>query len=368
MSSSSYDLRLFGIDLRDVWGDLRRSWQSLHRLPLLAWLTPSTTVRLLQADGRTSWWRDGKLSARASEQTRFVAIELPEERILRRSWVLPAMSDAQTAAAVALELRNNSPFAPDDVVWGYSCRAAAPGGVQVTAVLASRAHIAQYLPQQARRLAGLTAPAQPELWALATGQAPLVIAGFGEGLRERYIRQWRRVGYALLLLVCALLAALAVTPSVQLYLRARDAVAAYDAVQARTVPLAQQREALLRTSERLATVGELLARQVDPLWAMDLLTRALPDNTALLSLQLQGFKANIAGQTSNAAELMQHLGAHAGMRDVRAPSAATRPLGTSKESFTLELTLDPPAAAAAATVATATDAAARLAPMAKPLP
>ena len=38
---------------------------------------------------------------------------------------------------------------------------------------------------------------------------------------------------------------------------------------------------------------------------------------------------------------MQHLSAQPGIREVRAPSAATRPLGVSKDSFSLEFTLDP---------------------------
>ena len=73
----------------------------------------------------------------------------------------------------------------------------------------------------------------------------------------------------------------------------------------------------------------------------DLLTQALPDDTSLLNLQLQGLKVTMAGQTTNAAALMQHLSAQPGVRDVRAPSAATKPLGVTKESFSIEFMLDP---------------------------
>ena len=78
-----------------------------------------------------------------------------------------------------------------------------------------------------------------------------------------------------------------------------------------------------------------------PLKVMDLLTQALPDDTSLLGLQVQGLKVTMNGQTTNAAALMQHLSAQPGIREVRAPSAATRPLGVSKDSFSLEFTLDP---------------------------
>ena len=72
---------------------------------------------------------------------------------------------------------------------------------------------------------------------------------------------------------------------------------------------------------------------------MGLLTRALPDDSSLLNLQIQGSKIRLTGQTTNTADLMQKLSAYPGLRDVKAPSAATRPLGANKESFTIELEL-----------------------------
>lgn len=54
-------------------------------------------------------------------------------------------------------------------------------------------------------------------------------------------------------------------------------------------------------------VSEAVSGGVDPLTVLDLLTQALPDDTSLLNLQLQGLKVTMAGQTTNAAALMQHL-------------------------------------------------------------
>ena len=51
MSSSSSDLRLFGIDLGVLWQDLRKPWQNMHAWPVFAWLTPVVPVQLEQADG-----------------------------------------------------------------------------------------------------------------------------------------------------------------------------------------------------------------------------------------------------------------------------------------------------------------------------
>ncbi|MBP6652380.1 MAG: PilN domain-containing protein, partial [Xylophilus sp.] len=67
----------------------------------------------------------------------------------------------------------------------------------------------------------------------------------------------------------------------------------------------------------------------------------LTDDTSLRSLQIQGLKVNIEGQTGNAAELMQLLGRQPGFRDVVAPTAATRPFGAAKDNFKIEFMLEP---------------------------
>ena len=346
MSSTSNNSQLFGLDLAALWQDMRRPWQEMHRWPLLSWLTPAVPVRLLQADGGETTWLDGKASAKRGDtkavSARFVALELLEDIVLRRRLVVPAMSDAQTADAVALEVRTISPFAPDDLVWGYSRRQGSQGQADVEAVLASHKQIDQYLQTQSPRLQG--APT-PEVWVLAQGFAPIVMAGFGEGRRLQHMVFWRRVGYGLLLLALCILAAIAITPTAQLRLRAVEAVNAYTTLHLRTQPLAQQREALVKSTDRLVVLGEMMAVRIDPLKVMDLLTQALPDDSALLSLQIQGLKVTMGGQTTNAAALMQHLSTQPGIRDVRAPTAATRPLGVAKDSFTIEFTLDPKALA-----------------------
>ena len=340
MSSTSNDLRLFGLDLNALWQDMRRPWQAMDKWPLLAWLTPAVPVRLLYADGSEAVWLGGRVAGAKVASSRFVALELSEALVLRRKLVLPAMSDAQIADAVALEIHTISPFAPDDLVWGYSINSDSKNQAQVEAVLASRKQIGQYLQTQVSRLQGTAAP---EMWVLADGYPPIVMPGFAEDRRLRHMTFWRRVGYGLLLLVLGILAAIAITPTAQLRLRAVEAVNAYTTLHLRTQPVAQQREALVKSTDRLVVLGEIMASRIDPLKVMDLLTQALPDDTSLLSLQIQGLKVTIGGQTTNAAALMQHLGTQPGMRDVRAPTAATRPLGLTKESFTIEFTLDPKA-------------------------
>ena len=120
MSSSTHDLRLFGLDLRELWLDMRKPWQQVHQWPLLAWLTPVLPVRLLQANGEESVWQGGTrpLAAPGAKElaTPFVALELPDSLVLRRGMTVPAMSDAQTLEAVALDVQTANPFGADDLV------------------------------------------------------------------------------------------------------------------------------------------------------------------------------------------------------------------------------------------------------------
>ena len=93
--------------------------------------------------------------------------------------------------------------------------------------------------------------------------------------------------------------------------------------------------------EQLGSLAEVLADRIEPLRILDKLTQVLPDDTSVQSFKLQGAKLTIVGLTANASSLMQLLGNQPGLRDVRAPSAATRIPGALKESYVIEFTLDP---------------------------
>lgn len=340
MPTLTSDARFLGLDLRTLGRELRHAWADALQSPLLSWLTPEATVLLLQADGTTSlWWGDRRQeNAPASRQERFTALQLPEDLLLRRSFVLPPMDVADTAGAVALQAQAISPFAASDLVSGWSGATGTRGGQQIDIVLASRRQVAQYLQAQAPS-AGAAAP---EVWAVQPTGAPIVLAGYGEAARQRHAAQGRRLRYGLLALALALLGAMALTPTLQLRARAIEAVQAYDGVVRRTPALVHEREQLLQTVEKLNTLSELLAGRIEPLRVLDRLTQVLPDDTALQSFTLKGNKVTLSGLTGNSSAVMQVLGQQPGMRDVRAPSAATRTGGAdSKENFVVEFTLDP---------------------------
>jgi general secretion pathway protein L len=336
---------LFGIELADVWASLTRPWRKLHRSDGLAWLAPQVQVRLIQADGRESVWEgDRQITGAPAGSVPFVAVEVPEDLYLRRSLSLPPMEAADLENAVALDVQSASPFGTQDLVWGYTARPI--GGQQVVdMVFASRRQIGQYLDKVRARL---PEGAMPEVWVRAEAGDPIILRGYGEDARARYAASRWKVGVALLMLAAGLATAVAVTPTAQLRLRAIQASQAHDEAVRRAQPLLAKREKMVQAGTDMAALNKLIAQRVDAAYAIDYLTRIIPDDTYLISLNLHGNKAVLIGQTANAAALMQRLSGEPGLRDVRAPSPAIRPLGSAKETFTVEFTFDARPATSAA--------------------
>ncbi len=277
---------------------LLQPWRELHLWPPLSWLMPVPPVRLLQADGGESLWVGDERAAGTAAAARsapFTAVELPQSLCLECRLALPALPGAQLRDAVALEVRSASPFEPADLVWGYRTRAGRGGrggALEAVAVLASRRSVERHLGALGERLAGTAAP---EVWVLDDQGRAIVVEGYGEPARQQRGARGRLLAYLLLATALVLIAALAVTPTLKLKLRAMQAA----------------------------------------------MTRLIPDDTWLQRMQVQGNKVTVTGQTPNAAALMNTLSSHPGVRDVRAPSAATRAMSGGRENFTVEWTMTP---------------------------
>ena len=339
-------------EVPSLWARMGSLMSRRYREPWLDGLTPHLTVRVLLVDGSEASWRQGRPlepatpseSASGDSKSDLTAIEYPEDRVLRRQLCLPDMTAAEAAQAAELDAVTSSPFRSDDLAWGHRCLPLASGKLQVDIVLASRKQIQQHIDRLGARLAGPKVPETwVEVWAFAGGPEPVVIRGFGESRRFRRLARQRWLVSGLLFLTWCLSMGILITPTAQLRLQAIEAVAAFDSLQQKTAALVTKRESLTKATDQLMAMDEILSERVRAVEIMGLLTRALPDDTSLLNLQIQGSKVKLAGQTSNSADLMQKLSAYQGLADVKAPSAATRSLGANKESFSIEFELTPEA-------------------------
>ena len=340
MTMTKSNALFLGQDLRSLWREVRQAWAHAQDHAPLSWLTPVVPVRLLQADGGESVWLGGSKQdiSRKAIKTQLIAVELPHDLVLQVARSLPPIGEADLHGAIALHVQSVSPFSEADLVWGYRTRSLSGGGATADIALAYRRHVLAYLNAQAHRITGSIAP---EVWVSVSTDAPIVMQGFGEPSRRVQMARGRFTRYAFLATACALLGAIAITPSFQLRARALDAYTQHEALVKKTAPLVMQREALMKAADGLSVLAELQAARIEPLRVLDKLTRALPDDTALQNLVLKEQKVTITGLTANASALMQLLSEQEGVREVRAPSPAMRSGGDSKENFTIEFLVDP---------------------------
>lgn len=339
----SRDLRVFGLDLAALWAALRRPWQGMAGWPIVAVLAPDQPVRVVRADAQDAFWQGarGQTAAPAaptSTAPQTVAVALPQAIVLQRSVVLPRAASAQAEQALAWQVQGWNPFHAQDLVWGWRRRTAADGAIEADIALASRKQVAGHLESLRVRLQGAAAP---EVWVCPDDGPPIVLPGYGEGRREMAARRHWRLCCAWLALAVLLVTMLALTPSLQLRLRQAQATRSHGELAVQARPVLAQREALVHARDAVAAAAKLLHHRIDPLRVLELLTRELPDGTAVQSLRLQGDVVTISGSTGDAASLMQRLGQQPGLRNVRAPAAATRQPGAAFETFTVSLQLDP---------------------------
>ena len=359
MPSLQKDARLFGLDLAPLGRDILTAWRGMLDWPVLAWLWPQPRISLWLPDGTQALSRgpqtatvpmaqpktqSGKATtapapSQARALARFQALVLPEDILLRRRFVMPALAQAELQAALALQLHAFSPFPLEDLVWTSEVQLAEDGKTQhIHAALSSRKLIAQHLST----LATDATLDDIEVWVPHVLDGHFAVAsGFAENQRQRRSTAWRWVSAGLLMLALALLVGIAATPSLQLYLRSKQAEAALQALQQKALPVLAERERFTLVSEKLTQLGENFNQSLAPRPVLQLITEALGDDTSLLSLQVQGHKVSLTGQTVNASALMKKLDSLPGLREVRAPAPATKPLGATRESFTIEFTMDP---------------------------
>lgn len=347
MASIQNDARLFGLDLSGFGQAVHAALLGMVRWPVVKWLQPRLAVRVWLPNGTTarSLGPDYPLidlKPGAPGKYRFEAAQLPEEVLLRRVVVLPALTQAEAAAALALEAQTQSPFPADQLLW-VSRAVSQQTSHTHELVLTSRALVRSHLDT----LSMESARSQPpEIWVTVGGGVHLVMPGFGELRRQQQVRNGLRVNAVLCMLALCLALAAAVSPTLQLRLRVLDAVSQHTALQQQVAPVLQQREAYVKVQEQLQSIQDTMGTPVSAVQALDMVTRAVPNDTSVLTFQLQSSDApgkparvQITGQTNNTAALMQLLGQQRGVREVRAPTPAVKPPGATKESYSIEFSV-----------------------------
>jgi len=332
-----------GLDLRKIKRDWALALQQMVNWPILRWLTPVYATRVTDITGVAVDYVEKADRSIATHQqagkVRFQGLLLPDAILLWHPMIMPRLDAGAAYAAMALQARNLSPFRPDDEIWRHTPLKATADGFQTQLVIASAKLIAKYVAS-----VQTSQPLQnPELWVQTPDSGGfLVLDGFGEQSRRRLVTRWRWVNLCLVFCLVGTGFAAAVTPTAQLRLRAIQAQQDFSQLQALAAPAVQQRERLVQLDEQIKALQAQMLPRIQPELVLLTVTQLLGDDTYLTNLQIQGSKVILAGQTSNTAALMQQLGAQAPVKNVKSPTASYKQMGTNRETFNIEFTLETP--------------------------
>ena len=340
-------LRTFGVDWRLVGSRLRRALDILGRSRWLTWLHPVVPGRLLLADGgeRPCVAQGQVLSIgpadgdpESAREAVFQALELPEDRFLRRTLHLPRLAEAELRDAVALDVAAASPFAAQDLRWAFAVSPSPQAdSLRVDAVMTSEPQLSAWLHDSRERLSGQT----PETWAVAGLPEPVHLAGEGDAERQRFAARGKRQRKLLAALVALLLLGLLVTPVLQTRAQAKSAQRAYRQLEAQAASVMAVREQATAHADILGAARKVQAGHAHMLKALDVLTTAIPDDAWIQGLKLDGLTVSLTGRAANSASLVQGLEKVPGINSVRLTGPVTRVPNATTEAFSLEIKLAP---------------------------
>lgn len=320
--------------------DVRAALYQMAAWPVIAWLRPSLPVSLVLPDGsvelRTSRGRKS-ISHRVATQC-FTGVVIPNEWVLFKPLSLPPMPQDELVAAIELAAQAANPFNPKDAVWAYR-----NGWLAVASRNQLRNYVDGLSVTQASKVGNQAA--HVEVWLTwPDGQVEL-LRGFGEARRLAHQARWLFLNVALLAFSVLLGVGLLLMPALDLRSRFMLATTSYSQLLARAAPAVKDRESLVRATDLLSAAVQRVEQPVPVLAALDRLTTAVPDDTFLQSLQIMAapgspVKVSMSGLTSNAPALMKQLGSQGGFVGVKAPTATVRPLGATREAFSVEFTIE----------------------------
>jgi len=270
-----------------------------------------------------------------------LVVEIPQERVLMKRIALPAVAQGELQGILQFEIARHFPFPAERVHFRHRVigrvgeDATGRGTIEVELVAVPREIVAEICAEIAA--AGL----RPRGIAIAGagGQAPLFLPLSVLGRKGAALTRTDR---ALILALCVLgLAALA---SPVLHDRAR--LAAIDREIAVLAPRAQAvldaRERQRREAERTQSPLRLAAARPPVVALLDALTKAVPDGSWLLSLNLAGHELVLDGLSPSAATMALALEQSRVFANVTFRSPITRDPVTGLEHFQLSAAIVEP--------------------------
>ncbi|MEW6727937.1 MAG: PilN domain-containing protein [Pseudomonadota bacterium] len=296
---------------------MRDAWD---RLPKPAALTPKPSI-FLDPSGRPLSYANGQWTEAAPPHAAPRGRLLAENDVLLRRIHLPVLKAEELQQAIELEARSSSPFPWASTLHGHSIVHAPDGLLDIEIALTrQRTGLDGSLPLYAQ---GFTGP-------IPMGHA-----------QTRPSSPWYRDGWTLILLgALALVSFIGVlTPTLLMRADVRAGNEVLARLSAATAPMQAQRDELVRLQQDLDQIQAYARSHPIPLVLLDDITRAMPDGSWLIKMELKHGHLILDGYADDSGVIVSALERIPGLKDVRLGSGVTRNPGNGKEIFRIEASL-----------------------------
>lgn len=291
-----------------------------------AW--PAAATAALAGDGGR-WSIVGTRARQEPGHRKTTSFLVSESDCLWGSLQLPPMPRHALAGGVKEALWRVSPMPPEQVVAAWWAEPLAQGGWVVEWGICRSSHLAQQLQQHG------FVPDAP-VFLLRQGRAFPVrnLAWRRQEDRQRWM-DWG--GFALLLAVMAALALPALMPLALKREAVVRAVAHVGSLEPQAAPLRQKMDELRRQAQLAEDLRTNASTDLPLASVIEALSVAIPADTWLDRVEVNGSEIRITGLTANATELIGQLGRQSAFTDLRATGANVRDATLNKERFTFEM-------------------------------
>ena len=254
---------------------------------------------------------------------------VPESDCLWGSLRLPAMPRHSLAVGVEEALWRVSPMPPQQIVAAWNAEPLTGGGWAIHWGMCRRNAVAEQLEQH-----GLSHDAAVYLEHQGRAVAVRGAAWKKHDLRQRWA-DWGGV-----VIIVAFIAAVSLPALMPLILKRQAVVRAVEHVsqlEAKAAPLRQKMDELRRQADVADELRKNASTDLPLASVIDTLSAAIPADTWLDRIEVNGNEIRITGLTANATELIAQLGRQSSLADVRATGANVRDATLNKERFTFEM-------------------------------
>lgn len=280
---------------------------------------------------------NGRLAGDSKQKASYSAVVLPDSVVLcYQLEIKHRLTDDQVDRMVQLENMTKSPFEVQETVYGIDWISYYRSNCQrVNIYLSSKSFVRAEL----EKFASTYFRNEPAVM-FESPEGMLIESDWeGGGELRMAIRRRTIFNFMLLLAILVLNYGLAVTPVLKNWYRLEDAKVQYSKLTKDNLPIEKLREQLLSRQDFISVFDQRSKMYYPPIEVLSTVTRLLPDNSFLYSIETSSEGIRIHGQAPNSAGLMAKLSSEPEIAEVKAIAPATKAPGASGETFQLILGL-----------------------------